>query len=74
MRKSPIAISRLAIAALAFVATQASGQTTTPKYDQKCLDQAGLDFIQCSKDATTETAKQTCQKEMDEKKKKCKLS
>ncbi len=48
-------------------------QTMKPRYDQKCLDEAGKAYIRCMARATTEVAKDQCGKEKVEAEKKCKL-
>ncbi len=61
------------VAIIAFAWSGIAGAQTMPdKWDQKCLDDAGRRFIQCNASATSQSAKQQCQKTMDEEKKQCK--
>ena len=44
------------------------------KYDQACLDRAGVKYIGCMKDARSESAKQACETQKNEDTKKCKIA
>ena len=64
-----------ALAALLVAITSAGtfAQKMPDKWDQTCLDDAGKRYITCmAASGTSQTAKQTCQKTMDDEKKLCK--
>lgn len=67
-----IRLALVAVVGTTIGTTASAGQTMTPKYDQKCLDDAGLAYISCMKDAKTEVAKNQCGKSKVEAEKRCK--
>ena len=61
------------LVALALSGGPLVAQTMKPKYDQKCLEDAGKAYIACMANATSEPAKEDCTKQKVAAEKKCKL-